>query len=299
MNTISSTRAAAAAVLAALSLVLAGCFISPGNFTSELALTGGDQFTFTYDGEIFFLGLSKLAQMGASGEDKFTPSTCFDDETMASRECTAAELDKQRKEWEAAAPARAAERKKQAEQMAAIMGGINPENPKAAEELSRLLLRQKGWEEVQSLGDGLFRVRYRISGTLGHDFIFPVIEGFPATNPFVQTFARKTGQLRINAPGFAIQGGDNPMAGMMGGMGALAGMGAMGAMGAGETPTGEAMPGVPQLEGTFTIRTSGAMRVRANNTDEGPEATTTGEVLTWKVDARTTQIPTALIDLGR
>jgi predicted lipid-binding transport protein (Tim44 family) len=126
--------------------------------------------------------------------------------------------------------------------------------------------------------------------------MFPVIEGFPATNPFVQTIARKNGQLRINAPGFAVQGADNPMAGMMGGMGALAGMGAMAAD---EVSGGKAMPAMPKLEGTFTIRTSGAMRVRANNTDEGPVATTAGEVLTWRITPRTTQMPTALIELPR
>jgi hypothetical protein len=296
MNAISSTRALAAAVLAALSLVLAGCLITPGKFTAELALTGADQFTFTYDGEIFFLGLSKLAQMGSSADETFQPSSCTDEETYATRECTKAELDQQRKAWDEAAPARAAERKKQAEQMAAVMGGINPDDPKAAEELTRLLLRHKGWEEVQSLGDGLFRVRYRINGTLGHDFMFPVIEGFPATNPFVQTIARKNGQLRINAPGFAVQGADNPMAGMMGGMGALAGMGAMAAD---EVSGGKAMPAMPKLEGTFTIRTTSPMRVRANNTDEGPATAATGEVLTWQITPRTTQMPTALIELPR
>lgn len=296
MKTILSMRACAAAVLAALSLALSGCLITPGKFSSELVLTGADQFTFTYDGEIFFLGLSKLAQMGSSRDETFRPTSCVDDETYATRDCTQAEVDQQRKEWDAAAPARAAERKKQAEQMATVMGGINPEDPKAAEDLTRLLLRHKGWEEAQSLGDGLFRVRYRISGTLGHDFMFPVIEGFPATNPFVQVIARKNGLLRINAPGFAVQGADNPMAGMMGGMGALAGMGAMAAD---ELSDGEAMPAMPTLEGTFTIRTSGPLRVRANNTDEGPEPTTTGEVLTWRITPRTTQMPTALIELPR
>ena len=296
MQAISSTRAGAATLLAALSLLLAGCLITPGKFTSELTLTGADQFAFTYEGEIFFLGLSKLAQMGSSSDETFRPASCVDDATYATRECTPAELAQQRKEWDAGAPARAAERKKQAEQMATVMGGINPDDPKAAEELTRLLMRHKGWEEVQHLGDGLFKVRYRIAGTLAHDFMFPVIEGFPATNPFVQTIARKNGQLRINAPGFAVQGADNPMAGMMGGMGALAGMGAMAAD---EVSGGKAMPAMPKLEGTFTIRTSGAMRVRANNTDEGPVATTAGEVLTWRITPRTTQMPTALIELPR
>ncbi len=296
MHAILSIRAGTTALLAAISLALTGCFISPGKFTSEFALTGEDQFTFSYDGEIFFLGLSRLAQMGAAGEEKFTPGSCYDDETFEARECTADELAEQRKEWDESAADRAAERKKQAEQMAAMMGGINPEDPKAAEELTKLLLRHKGWEQVESLGDGLFRVRYRTSGTLGHDFMFPVIEGFPATNPFVQTFARKNGQIRINAPGFTAQGSDNAMSGMIGGMGALAGMGAMNGA---PRADGEGMSGVPKLEGTFTIRTTGAMRVRANNTDEGPEATTSGEVLTWQVTSRTAQMPTALIELAR
>jgi len=290
-----SLRAGAGALLMALSLVLSGCFISPGKFTSELTLTGGDQFTFTYDGEIFFLALSKLAQMGAGSAPSFTPENCYDEETFETRECTKAELDEQRREWDQGAAERAKEAKRQAEQMASMMGGIDPSDPKAAEELTKLLLRQRGWEQAQSIGDGLFKVRYQISGTLAHDFMFPVIEGFPATNPFVQTFARKNGQIRINAPGFSAQGSDNMMGGMLGGMAPLIGMGAANDLGISD----EEMPNIPQIDGTFTIRTTGKMTIRANNTDNGPEATTTGEVLTWRISPRTNQVPTALIDLGR
>lgn len=290
-----SLRVGAVALLAGLSLAVSGCFISPGKFTSELALNGGEEFTFTYDGEIFFLGLSKLAQMGAGSQATFTPSECYDDETYQSRECTKAELDEQRREWDEGAADRARQAKQQSEQMAAIMGGIDPSDPKAAEELIKILLRQRGWEQAESLGDGLFKVRYRLSGTLAHDFMFPVIEGFPATNPFVQTFARKNGQVRINAPGFAAQGADSMMGGMMGGMGAMAGMGSMGT----NSGNPDEMSALPQLEGTFTIRTTGKMTIRANNTDNGPEATANGEVLTWRISARTAQAPTALIDLTR
>ncbi len=88
MHALSSLRARTAVLLAAVSLMLAGCFLSPGKFTSELALVGGDRFTFTYDGEIFFLGLSKLAQMGAAAEETFTPESCLSDEAFEPRECT-------------------------------------------------------------------------------------------------------------------------------------------------------------------------------------------------------------------
>jgi hypothetical protein len=295
MTICTAIRLRTAAVLGAFALLLTGCFMSPGKFTSELAITGPDSFTFSYEGEIFFLGLSKLAQMGAAAET-FTAS-CYDDQTFESRACTAEEEAVQREEWEADAGRRAEEAKKQAQQMAALMGGIDPSNPEAAEELVRLLQRQKGWERVVHKGDGLFDVSYRITGTMGHDFSFPAIEGFPATNPFVQVFLRKGGQVRINAPGFAAQNGDSGGLGPMLGAGSFAGLAAMGAAEearkAGEDPA--AMPGVPMMDGTFTIRTAPGMRILANNTDEGPSAEAPGEMLTWRITARTAQAPTALI----
>ncbi|GAB4478801.1 MAG: hypothetical protein OHK0018_09930 [Erythrobacter tepidarius] len=127
--------------------------------------------------------------------------------------------------------------------------------------------------------------------------MFPTIEGFPATNPFVQMILRDGGQVRINAPAFVFQSGDNPMAGMMGGMGSLAGLAAMGAAEAGEKGgQAQKIPSMPVLDGTFTIRTAPGMRILANNTDEGPQAAPGGgEILRWTISQRTTTAPTALI----
>lgn len=297
-------RLRAAALLAGFALALSGCFMSPGKFTSELALTGPDSFTFSYEGEIFFLGLSKLALMGASTQESFTPSECFNEETFEPRECSQDELDAQRAEWDAGAAEREAKAKKDAEMMKSMMGGIDPTDPKATEEMVRLLERQKGWNRVVHKGDGLFEVSYAVTGTLGHDFMFPTIEGFPATNPFVQMILRDGGQARINAPAFVFQNGDNPLGAMMGGMGSLAGLAAMGAaeQGADGAANGEAppaIPGLPVLEGTFTIRTMAGMRILANNTDEGATAAPGGgELLRWNISPRTTQAPTALIAAG-
>jgi hypothetical protein len=301
MTMFSTIRLRAAAVLAGFALALSGCFMSPGKFTSELALTGPDSFTFSYEGEIFFLGLSKLALMGAASEEAFAPSECYDQETFESRECTAEEVAAQKAEWDAGAAERAAKAKKDAEMMKTIMGGIDPTDPKATEEMVRLLERQKGWNRVVHKGDGLFEVSYSVTGTLGHDFMFPTIEGFPATNPFVQMILRDGGQVRINAPAFVFQNGDNPLGAMMGGMGSLAGLAAMGAaeQGAEGGMTQDQIPGVPMLDGTFIIRTAPGMRILANNTDEGPSATTNGgEELRWTISPRTTQAPTALIVAG-
>lgn len=296
MTTFSTMRLRGAALLAGLALALTGCFMSPGKFTSELAITGPDSFTFRYEGEIFFLGLSKLAQMD-SAQEEFTPTDCYDEETFEARECSQEELDAQRADWEAGAEERAAQAKKQAEQMAALMGGIDPSDPKAADELVKLLQRQKGWERVVHKGDGVFDVSYRVSGTMSHDFSFPMIEGFPQTNPFVQVYLRKGGQVRINAPGFAAQNGESGGLATVLGAGSFAGIAAMGAAEearkAGQKP--EAIPGVPVIDGTFTIRSTTGMRILANNTDEGPVAEAAGEALTWRITARTAQAPTALI----
>ncbi len=300
MTIFSNIRFRTAAVLAGFALALSGCFMTPGKFTSELALTGPDSFTFSYDGEIFFLTLSKLAQMDAASGGSFV-ANCYDDETYESRDCSPEEEAVQREEWDAAAQERAERQKNEAKQMAAMMGGIDPSDPKAAEELVALLKRQKGWDRVVHKGDGLFDISYRVSGTLGHDFLFPMIEGFPPTNPFVQLIQRKGGQVRIDAPGFAAQNADAGMGAMMG-MGSIAGLAAMGANeGAkGASEGAGTMPGFPAIDGTLTVRTAPGMRILANNTDEGPDAATDGgEVLTWRITARTTQAPTALIAAAR
>ena len=296
MTKFSTIHLRVASMLTVFTLALSGCFMSPGKFTSDLAITGPDTFTFNYEGEIFFLGLSKLAQMGAANSDSFT-ADCMDEETYESRTCTAEEEAVQREEWEAGAAERTEQTKKQAQQMAALMGGIDPSDPAAAEDLTKLLQRQNGWERVVHKGDGVFDVSYRIAGTMSHDFSFPTIEGFPQTNPFVQVFLRKGGQVRINAPGFAAPSPES------GGLAAMLGAGffaSLIAMGASEQASETAqdpmtMPGVPIMDGTFTIRTSTGMRILANNTDEGPTTGPYGETLTWPISSLTGQVPTALI----
>ncbi|WP_073973755.1 hypothetical protein [Erythrobacter donghaensis] len=299
MTIFTDIRLRAAALLAGFALALSGCFMTPGKFTSELAITGPDSFTFTYEGEIFFLGLSKLAQMDA-GKEQFTPNECYNDDTFEPRDCSEEELAAQRADWEAGAAERAEREKKQAQQMAALMGGIDPSDPKAADELVKILQRQKGWERVVHKGDGVFDVSYRITGTMGHDFLFPLIEGFPATNPFLQVYLRKGGQVRINAPGFAAQSPESGGLGTVLGAGSFAGLAAMGAAEeareAGKDPA--AIPGVPQIDGTFTVRAAAGMRILANNTDEGPVAGAAGEALVWQINPRTSQAPTALIAAG-
>lgn len=278
-------RTFATMLVAGLSLLLTGCFITPGKFTSELVLGDDDDFSFSYNGEIFFLGLAQLSKMGG---ETFEEQPCYVDATDEERPCTANELSGQRAEWEA----KAEERAEQSKQMSAMMGGIDPDDPEARSKLVKMLLRQKGWKRVEDKGNGVFDVSYAIEGKAQHDFLFPLIEGVPATNPFVQIIMRKGGVMRIDAPGFAAQNDNNPFGAMMGGFGALAGMAALAPE---EEGSANPMPDFPEIEGTFTVKLSGAMEIRANNTDEGPQATEGGQQLTWEISPRTRAAPTALI----
>ena len=270
----------AASLAAASTLALSGCLLTPGAFTSELHVMKDGSFSYSYDGEIQMLALSKLAEMG---KDKTFDAECYD-EDFEKRECTLAEVNEQRAEWDAGASAREAERKKKAAEMKAMLGGIDPSNPEAAQELADKLERQRGWEDVTYLGDGLFDVDFRISGRMSHDFAFPMIEKMPMANMFVTVMLRDDNQLRVDAPGFAAQGGGNPMQGMMAGMAGLARM-------SGEN--GKDMGKIAVPEGTFTIVTDG--RILANNTNEGPQASSHGQSLVWEISPRTEQAPTALI----
>lgn len=277
-------RIVPAVMVTALAALLAGCLLTPGKFTSRLELRKAGTFSYSYDGEIHLLALSKLATMGDAAQEEFAAQPCYDDETYVERDCTEDELAQQRQEWDDAAGSRKTQKQREAETTRAMLGGIDPADPKAAEELADRLRRQAGWKSVVFKGDGLFEVSFAVSGRLDHDFVFPVIERFPMTNAFVQIVRREGNTVRVDAPGFAPQSGGGPFQGMMGGMSGMTG------------PDGEEAPKLPELDGTFTLVTDG--EILANNTDEGPQASAAGQVLEWKVNQRTTSAPTALVKLS-
>lgn len=274
-------RVTGAAALLALCLTLAACLLSPGKFTSHLDVRQDGRFSFAYTGEIYLLGLSKLAELGDKPAS-FAPE-CFQPNTMVKRPCTAAETAAQRARWQEDQGSAAGKQKRDAEAMKALLGGIDPSSPKGAEELAARLRRQEGWRRVGYRGDGLFDVDFAISGTLDRDFAFPSIERFPMANAFVAVNRHKDGTLRIDAPGFATAAGNDSLRSLM-----LLGAAGKGSAGA---------PVLPVTEGRFTLTTDAA--VLANNTDEGPQADAAGQRLTWPVDARANAAPTALLRLGR
>ncbi len=126
-----------------LALALSGCLLSPGQFNSALDLRKDGAFTFTYEGEIYILALSRLSDMAESGAD-FEEQPCYDDDYEA-RGCTASEIEQQRSEWAAAQERSSSEKERNKEAFKSMMGGIDPANPEAAEGLAASLSKQAGW----------------------------------------------------------------------------------------------------------------------------------------------------------
>jgi hypothetical protein len=269
-----------AAVVMLLGIALSACLLAPGRFTSDLDIRKDGRFTFTFAGEIHMLALSKLAQMGKADEN-FKAKPCYGDGDGEERPCTTEEIAQQQKDWDAEQKQAAQTRKREAESMKAMFGGIDFSDPRAAEELAARLRRQSGWRKVEYKGDGLFDVDFAISGRLDHDFIFPTIERFPMANSFVLIAVRQDGTVRVDATGFGPAASGEPYRGLV----------QLGAMSDDKADT----EGLPRIDGTFTIRTDGA--ILANNTDEGPKLDATGQKLAWKVNLRTPAAPMALIRL--
>lgn len=283
MNRTAPRPLVTAALAVAFSVLLAACILMPGRFTSDMDVRKDGRFAFNYAGEIVLLPLGEA-------EDKrrkaaiFSPTPCHGEDDSTERPCTREEIATQRKAWEDNRRTQETQRKSEAAMSKGMFGGIDPDDPRAAEELAQRLRRQAGWRSVTYKGKGVYQVDFAIAGRLDHDFTFPTIEGFAMANAFVQVSRRADGSVRIDAPGFGPSGGASPMQGLM----------EMGKMAGGE---GGDSPNLPEIDGTFTLRTDA--QVRANNTDEGPQPDPAGQRLDWKVNARSPAAPTALLQLAR
>lgn len=252
----------------AIPLLLTGCLLSPGKFASTLDLQRDGTFTFTYVGEIVVTDTS-------SGPAEFSASPCYDETTNDERECTATELEQQRKDFDAAQAANTED----GGMVAKGMGDFGSED--SITELVDQLRKQDGWKSVSYRGNRIIDVEYSLTGKMTHGFAFPLMEGGGAVMPFITLTRRKDGNIKVAAPAFSGGGAG----------GEFASMGAM--AGAASNP---GKPAQPKPEGTFTITTDG--RILTNNTDEGPTASDGRSVLTWLVNSRLDKGPEALIGLA-
>ncbi len=159
----------------ALPLLLTGCLLSPGKFTSTLDLACDGTFSFRYAGEIVVTDTSPAPA-------EFSAGPCYDETTADERECTSAELDQQRKDFDAAQ----ASSKDQGSVASAGMGSAGMDDFGSEESIAELvdqLKKQDGWKSVSYRGNRIIDVEYAISGTLSHGFAFPLMEGGGAVMP--------------------------------------------------------------------------------------------------------------------
>lgn len=250
-------------------LLLTGCLLSPGKFTSSLDLKRDGSFTFTYVGEIIMVDMS-------TPPAEFSPSPCYDENTYDERECTEDELAKQRKEFDDAQASKTDE----GGMVSKGMGDFGSEE--SISELVEQLKKQEGWKNVSYRGNRIIDVEYAISGNMSHGFSFPMVDGGAGVMPFVTMTRRKDGSVKVSAPAYSGGG----MGGEMASLGAMAA--ASGANGS--------KPEQPKADGTFTITTDG--NILTNNTEEGPTTSAGVATLKWVVNSRLDKGPEALIGLS-
>lgn len=281
-------RIAGAALVAGLALLLAGCLLIPGKFTSQLDLKRDGTFHFVYRGEITMLALSDIADKAKQADDAeksgddapFVPSPCYND-NGDTRPCTAQEVSDQKSEWSETSGKKSEKDAEEAAMMRAMLGGMDPSDPKASAMFAEKLRKQAGWKSVVDNGHGVFEVDYEISGRLDHDFTFPTLEQMPVVTPFVAVYRNADGSVRVDAPSFAPTASGGPF---------------LAILGAASKSKGKDL-NLPPIDGEFALVTDG--EILANNTEEGPATVPGGRKLSWKVTMQSTAAPTALVRLGQ
>lgn len=172
-------------------LLLLGCLLTPGKFTSTLRIDADRSFAFTYKGEVIAADMADdfskgLGSGGSEGDDAKETDAAF----------TRIAQDSEAKPDESDA-AKAAEKE--------------AKNKVIAETLRK----EAGYRSVEYLGDGKFMIDYAIVGTLDHSFIYPFNVDAEIVLPFIAVELRANDTVRVRAPAFANEkdaGGPTGMA---------------------------------------------------------------------------------------
>ena len=190
----SAVRAAAALLLP---LMLTGCLLTPGKFTSTLTVNADRSFAFTYVGEVIALDMGKQMADGMklNGDSKDEDAKPSDSAFLK----TAASIDDKSDAKEAAEKKAEFERKCRA--------------------IAAALQKEAGYRKAEYVGEGSFMIDYAIKGTLTHNFIYPFNIDAEAVFPFIALELRADGRVRMKAPAFAKDGGGTSSSAGMSGMG--------------------------------------------------------------------------------
>jgi hypothetical protein len=226
-------------------------------------------------------GAEAAADAAAAAADAAEEAAEEMDSEFEVRDCTETEIAEQRKEWDEQQDRRKKEKEQTKKMFAALLGGVDPDDPKTIDRFTKEVERLAAWNKVEHKGNGVFMIDYSTKGRLADDFAFPVIPRYALGNPMIHISRWDNGRVRIEAPTFHNDP-DMSMAALMGAGGMMSGMGMKGK---GMEPL--------EVKGTFTIRTDST--ILANNSEEGPSETGGLQVLSWEIGPRTFGPPMALI----
>jgi len=165
------------AFVAAASLVLSSCILSPGKFVSTLHIAKDRSFTFTYVGEVILLDPASAMQQG------------MQDGLAGVVEGEA--------EGNSSAPARPAE--------PAAPAAETAKSVVEAKAIAEALSKEVGYRSVEYLGKNKFRVDYAMSGRLDRSFVYPINMDAKSIIPWIAVEVRKDRTARIMAIAFGDQ----------------------------------------------------------------------------------------------
>lgn len=219
--------------------------------------------------------------------EKVYDDWAMDDSDLEERECTKEELEIRRERWDEERSHAAEEDEEMMLFFRKFMGEVPLDSAEAIEKLVAIIAKQKGWNTIRYIGNGLFEADYVTTGYLSHVYQFPVLEELQAINSFVTVYVRNDNKVKVLAPGF---GGAAGMSNEM--LGELMGFGARGV---------RDEHGAEQIEnnrkGVFTLKTDA--EILTNNTEEGPEMEGDMKVLRWQSDEHSDKTPESLIKLAQ
>jgi hypothetical protein len=171
------------AFVAAASLVLSSCILSPGKFVSSLHIGKDRSFTFTYVGEVILLDPASAMQQGM--QDGLNSAAPSDEDLMTNQ------VDVVTNVAEDAPPATPSKPAAETAQQIA-------EGKAIAEALSK----EVGYRSVEYLGKNKFRVDYVMTGRLDRSFVYPVNLDAKSIIPWIAVEVRTDRTARIKAIAF-------------------------------------------------------------------------------------------------
>ncbi|MDF0542170.1 hypothetical protein PX699_07435 [Sphingobium sp. H39-3-25] len=261
-------------------LLLAGCLVTPGKFTSTLDIRADRSFTFTYKGEVIALDMDKAMQgesapdLGEDDDATETPSGLMQPVAFAGSQDGSGARGGSGAKGKTGGNAPKGGTEDAAEADFSDM----QDDPAKMEAIAAALSKEKGFRVARYLGDHKFEIDYAITGTLDHSFVFPFNIDAQLVFPFIAIELRGDDRIRMKAPGYANESSKS--------QGAMAGMGS------------RKSDASAQLDGTFTL--TSAAPIISQNQEDGPTTLPDGrQQLRWTVNSLTTEAPMAVIRFGQ